>query len=200
MKKLIFVLILLFIIDITHRILLLLPFTGFKSEVKDTVVEPVVIVEKKQITGFKSAVKDTVVEPVLQVEKKQTGVLFERKVNGKWGWHEYGNKDYHAKYEGEIENGKPNGQGKWNLPNGNKYEGEWKDGKEHGQGTYTFSGGNKYEGEWKDGNYHGQGTFTYPDGRKMVGKWRKGKPWNVTGYDQNGNKKLKWVNGKRIKQ
>ena len=33
-------------------------------------------------TGCKSVVKDTVVEPVVQVEKRQTGVLFERKVNG----------------------------------------------------------------------------------------------------------------------
>ena len=99
MKKLIFVLILLFSIDIIHRLLLLLPFTWFKSEVKDTVVEPVVIVEKKQISGFKSEVKDTVVETVVQVEKRQTGVLFERKVNGILGWNEYGNKDYHAMYE-----------------------------------------------------------------------------------------------------
>ena len=123
MKKLIFVLILLFSIDITHRLLLLLPFTWFKSEVKDTVVEPVVIVEKKQITGFKSEVKDTVVEPVVQVEKRQMGVLFYRKVNGKWRWHENGNEDYHAKYEGEIENGQPNGQGKWTLANGKSMKG-----------------------------------------------------------------------------
>ena len=122
MKKLIFVLILLFSIDITHRLLLLLPFTWFKSEVKDTVVEPVV-----------------------QVEKRQTGVLFKRKVNGKWGWHEYGNKDYHAKYVGEIENGKPYGQGKLTFPNGNKYEGEWKDGKYDGQGTITFSNEIKFQ-------------------------------------------------------
>ena len=172
MKKLIFVLILLFSIDITHRLLLLLPFTWFKSEVKDTDVEPVVIVEKKQIKGFKSEVKDTIVEPVLQVEKKQTGVLFERKVNGKWGWHEYGNKDYHAKYVGEIENGKPYVQGKLTFPNGNKYEGEWKDGKYDGQGTITFSNGDKLVGEYKDG-----------------------KPWNVKGYDKNENIIGKWVNG-----
>ena len=60
MKKLIFVLILLYSIDIIHRLLLLLPFNWFKSEVKDTVVEPVVVVEKKQITRFKSEVKETV--------------------------------------------------------------------------------------------------------------------------------------------
>ena len=140
MKKLIFVLILLFSIDIIHRLLLLLPFTWFKSEVKDTVVEPVV-----------------------QVGKRQTGVLFERKVNGILGWNEYGNKDYHAKYEGEIENGQPNGQGKWTLPNGNKYEGEWKSGKKHGQGTDTSSDGGKYEGAWKVGKRHGQWTLTVAD-------------------------------------
>ena len=153
MKKLIFVLILLFSIDIIHRLLLLLPFTWFKSEVKDTVVEPVVIVEKKQITGFKSEVKDTVVEPVVQddffdkskesflkwlqdvratfeVEKRQMGILFYRRnyrgsMNGKWGWYKGGDERVNDKYVGEIKNGKPNGQGKWTLPNGNKYEGEW---------------------------------------------------------------------------
>ena len=179
MKKLIFVLILLFSIDIIHRLLLLLPFTWFKSEVKDTVVEPVVIVEKKQIKGFKSEVKDTVVESVVQVEKRQTGVLFERKVNGILGWNEYGNKDYHAMYEGEIVNGQPNGQGKWTLPNGNKYEGEWKDGKCDGQGTKNWSNGGKYKGEWKDGEYHGQGTITYGKGKwkgdKYIGEFNGGK-------------------------
>ena len=105
MKKLIFVLILLFSIDIIHRLLLLLPFTWFKSEVKETVVEPVVPVEKRQI-----------------------GVLFYRKVNGKWRWHENGNEDYHEKFVGEIENGKPNGQGTETFPDGDKYVGEFKDG------------------------------------------------------------------------
>ena len=135
MKKLIFVLILLFSIDIIHRLLLLLPFTWFKSEVKDTVVEPVVIVEKKQITGFKSEVKDTVVEPVVQVEKRQTGVLFERKVNGEWGWHEVGDETKDHKYVGEIENGKPHGRGNITFADEDQYVGKFKDGQKHGQGT-----------------------------------------------------------------
>ena len=29
----------------------------------------------------------------------------------------------------------------------------------------------------------------------MVGGWREGEKWNVTGYDQKGNKKVKWLNG-----
>ena len=102
-------------------------------------------------------------------------VLFERCVTGTLcRWHEYGNKDYHAKYVGEIENGKPYGQGKLTFPNGNKYEGEWKDGKYDGQGTITFSNGDKLVGEYKDG-----------------------KPWNVKGYDKNENIIGKWVNGVR---
>ena len=101
------------------------------------------------------------------------GVLFYRRVNGKWGWHENGNEDYHSKYEGEIENGKPKGQG-----------------------TYTFPDGRKYVGEWKNGTWNGEGTYSYPDGRKHLGEFREGKEWNVIEYDQNGNEKIKWVNGK----
>ena len=101
------------------------------------------------------------------------GVLFYRRVNGKWGWHENGNEDYHSKYEGEIENGKPKGQG-----------------------TYTFPDGRKYVGEWKNGTWNGEGTYSYPDGRKHLGEFREGKEWNVIEYDQNGNEKKKWVNGK----
>jgi hypothetical protein len=221
MKKLIFVLILLFSIDITHRLLLLLPFTwfksevkdtvvepvvivekkqikGFKSEVKDTVVEPVVIVEKKQITGFKSEVKDTVVEPVVQVEKRQMGVLFYRKVNGKWRWHENGNEDYHAKYEGEIKNGKPNGQGTRTYVDkylGGKYSGGWKDGEFHGQGTETSILGFKYEGGYKDGKKHGQGTYTFSSGGWYDGSWKDGQSWTGITYDKNENITGKWVNG-----
>ena len=81
--------------------------------------------------------------------------------------------DYHSKYEGEIENGKPKGQG-----------------------TYTFPDGRKYVGEWKNGTWNGEGTYSYPDGRKHLGEFREGKEWNVIEYDQNGNEKIKWVNGK----
>ena len=56
-----------------------------------------------------------------------------------------------SKYEGEIKNGLPNGQGTYSFPNGDKYVGEWKDGIYHGQGTLTLSNGNKYVGEYKDG-------------------------------------------------
>ncbi len=204
MKKLIFVLILLYSIDIIHRLLLLLPFTWFKSEVKDTVVEPVVIVEKEQITGFKSEVKDTVVEPVVlddlldkskesilkwlqdvrtsfEVEKRQMGILFYRlnysdSKYGEWGWYKDGDEKMNYKYVGEIKNGKPNGQGKW-----------------------TFIDGKNYVGEFRNGKFHGQGTFTRSDGEKFIGEFKNGKRWNGKDYDKEGNLLGKNVNGKWIK-
>ena len=76
-----------------------------------------------------------------------------------------------------------------------KYEGEIKNGKQNGQGTQTFEGGNKYVGEMKDGFRNGQGIMTFHDGMKYVGEWKNGQSWNGTYYDNNGNFKHKVVNG-----
>jgi hypothetical protein len=80
-----------------------------------------------------------------------------------------------GKYVGQIENGKPNGQGTLTWKN-NEYVGEWKDGKRNGQGIYTW-GKNKYVGELKDGKY-----------------------WNGTWYGKDGNIHGKSVNGKFTKK
>ncbi len=79
---------------------------------------------------------------------------------------------------------------------GVKYVGDYKDGKRHGQGTYTFPDGKKYVGGWKDSKYHGQGTLISSDGKFFVGEFKDSKPWNITGYDKNGNIKRKWLSGK----
>ena len=227
MKKLIFVLILLFSIDITHRLLLLLPFTWFKSEVKDTVVEPVVqddLLDKSKESILKW-LQD--VRATFEVEKRKMGILFYRRnysdsKYGEWGWYKDGDEKKNYKYVGEIKNGKPNGQGKWTLPNGNKYEGEWKDGEKHGRGSYTWSNGRKYIGEWKDGKKHGQGSYTFgrgkweadkyvgefkneyrhgqgtytsSSGRNYEGEWKDGEIWKGTHFDQDGNIIAKWWNG-----
>ena len=198
-------------------------------------------------TGCKSVVKDTVVEPVVQVEKRQTGVLFERKVNGKWGWHEVGDETKDHKYVGEIENGKPHGRGDITFADGDQYVGKFKDGQKHGQGTlttpdrdryvgkfwhgkkhgqgtlstsngdkyvgrfyhgkkhgqgiYTFGKGEwegqKYVGEYKDGKMSGQGTYTWSDGRKYVGEWKNDKHWNGILYDKDGKIIGNYVNGEK---
>ena len=109
MKKLRFVFIL----------LLLLPFTACKT------VNPVLnecVVEK----------------PVVTVDKTQ-GVLLQRRVMGKWGWfkkedlwpdsHSFPKGDKDRKYEGDVENGKPNGMGQLTFLKGEKYVGEFKQGQ-----------------------------------------------------------------------
>ena len=53
-------------------------------------------------------------------------------------WREFGEKDIHPQYKGDVENGKPNGLGVIINTNKGKYVGEWKDGKKQGQGTFTY--------------------------------------------------------------
>ena len=106
--------------------------------------------------------------------RKLKGVLFQRKLNGKWQWDENGDENRDGKYVGEIALGKPNGFG-----------------------IYEYSNGNRYEGEWRGGRWHGQGIYSYPDERKVVGEFRGGKDWNTKEYDKDGNIIGKWVNGKQ---
>jgi len=106
---------------------------------------------------------------------KEAGVLYFKKVNGKYGWFKNGNDKKDWKYIGEIKNGKPNGTGVLSS---------------------TFG---KYSGEVKNGMKHGQGTYTYKSGRKRVGEFRKGKPWNVKSYDKNGKIEVAWVKGIKLK-
>ena len=122
-----------------------------------------------------------------------------------WGeypfeWREFGEKETHPKYIGEVENGVPNGKGIYTTPNGSKYVGDFKDGDFNGQGTYSWNNGEKFVGEFKDGLKNGQGTFTSFDGRKGVGEFKDGNAWNVKEYDKNGKFTKKFVNGKEIKQ
>ena len=69
-------------------------------------------------------------------------------------------------FEGEFQNGLPNGQGSYfflanNQFKGDKYVGEFKDGKYNGLGSYTYANGDKYVGEFKDGKYNYQHTYTF---------------------------------------
>ena len=106
---------------------------------------------------------------------QETGTLYLKKINGKIGWFESGDEQKHLKYTGEIADGKPNGTGELSSPSG------------------------KYSGEFKNGLMHGQVTHIYKNGKKREGEFRKGKPWNVKGYDKEGNIENEWVNGKKIK-
>ena len=82
------------------------------------------------------------------------------------------------------------------TPDGSMYLGEYKDGKFHGQGTFIWNDGYYHEGEFMDGTPNGQGTETLPNGQ-LVGEYKDGKPWNVKGYDKEGDITVKWMNGKK---
>ena len=141
---------------------------------------------------------------VVRVVRKEKGILFRdtpytKFFEGGEKWIKFGDEETQVKFEGEIVDGVPNGEGTETYPDGSKYEGEFKDGKQNGQGTETLPNGEKYIGEFKDGREHGQGTYIYHDGRKYEGEFKDGKEWNGTGY-KNGEIVVRFVNGKQIEQ
>jgi len=145
-------------------------------------------------------------KPIVMVEntkvvRKEKGIRFRdtpytKFFEGGEKWIKFGDEETQVKFEGEIVDGVPNGEGTENFPNGQKYFGEFKDGLPNGQGMETFPDGKKFVGEFKDGNYSGQGTETLPDGSRYVGEFKDGYLWNGTSYYKNGNIIGKWVNGK----
>ena len=78
------------------------------------------------LTGCKSVVKETIVSPN---GDKYVGEIVSGKPHGQ-GTRTYTNGN---KYEGEWKNGKWDGQGTWIESDGIKYVGELKDGRVHGQ-------------------------------------------------------------------
>jgi hypothetical protein len=108
----------------------------------------------------------------------QTDPKFQWEGIGEYVWKGFGEKDTNPKYQGEVENGVPNGLGFIIYP-----DGIWK-------------GGDKYVGEWIHRWKNGQGTFTWSDGEEYVGSWKNGTRWNGTFYDKNGNIIYKYVNGR----
>src|SRR5579862_95070 len=58
------------------------------------------------------------------------------------------------------------------LPDGTLYEGDLRDGKPNGQGTLMTPLGTHQYGEWHNGNaYKSTGTWALPNGTKEVGSW-----------------------------
>ena len=85
------------------------------------------------------------------------GVLYFGYRNGKYGW-------YEEKWEG-VDSG--------NNKNISKYEGEIKNGLPNGQGKGTYYTGTKFVGDFKD-NVFWDGTFYDKDG-KIIVKYVNGK-------------------------
>ena len=60
-------------------------------------------------------------------ESKTSETLYEWKTSSGIQWREIGDKDFHAKYKGDVVIGRPHGVGTVVYPDGNKYVGEYKD-------------------------------------------------------------------------
>ena len=54
---------------------------------------------------------------------------------------------------------------------GNKYEGETENYRPHGKGKFFFADGRIYDGNFKKGNVDGNGTVYYPDGDRLEGEF-----------------------------
>ena len=111
-------------------------------------------------------------------ENKTSETLYEWKTSSGNQWREIGDKDFHAKYKGDVVIGKP-----------------------HGVGTVVYPDGNKYVGEWMNGLFHGQGIYTIAsDGYNYVGQYRIGYLWNGTMNEKDGTIDYKVENWKKIKK
>ena len=111
-------------------------------------------------------------------ESKTIETLYEWKTSSGIQWREIGDKDFHAKYIGDVMIGKPHGIGNVVYPDGNKYVGEWMNGLFHCQGIYTIAS----------------------DGYSYIGEYRIGSLWNGTMKEKDGTIDYKVVNWKKIKQ
>ena len=84
-------------------------------------------------------------------KKRQNGVLFFINRNRIVGWYEDGDEEKDGKYVGEIESGKPNGQGTHTYSNGEIYVGKWKGGSRWIGAKYKKNG--KILGKWVNGKF-----------------------------------------------
>ena len=124
--------------------------------------------------------------------------LFGWKTSSGFQLKQFGDNDTHPIYNGETQNGKPNGMGIMRFPDGRKYVGEWKDGLEHGLGTLSYvkgdKTGEKYIGEFKLSKIWN--IIKYNKDGKYVGEYRNGLVWDGILYE-NGIIKGRWINGVR---
>ena len=83
---------------------------------------------------------------------QETGVLYLWETSSGQVWKTFRDKDTQPKYKGQVENGKPNGQGTHTYSNGKKYVGEWKGGGPWIGKLYDKDG--DIIGKWVNGKLH----------------------------------------------
>jgi hypothetical protein len=86
----------------------------------------------------------------------------------------YDRKAVHSEYQGEMQDGRPNGAGRFSTQTGLSYDGSWQDGLMHGRGSIKFPNGDEYDGEFTAGALHGIGRYAAADGSVFEGGFRDG--------------------------
>jgi len=95
----------------------------------------------------------------------------------RWNNMAYGQYDAKQEYCGAVQNGLPNGWGKWSTgPPDLEYNGDWKDGQANGRGTFSSKRRTVYEGEFLSGEPNGEGRYiglnnTIYSGRVTAGRF-----------------------------
>jgi len=83
-----------------------------------------------------------------------------------------------VKWSGKCVDGYASGKGKLTWINDGKpadeYVGEMQRGKPHGQGEYKYSYGGIFKGQFKDGLRHGSGTISDRGGKKFIFQYENG--------------------------
>lgn len=75
-------------------------------------------------------------------------------------------------YTGDRLNGKKNGFGIQEWPDGSKLECYWKQDTATGKGRMTYSDGDIYEGDWADDQANGEGILIQVNGSKYKGGFK----------------------------
>ena len=82
---------------------------------------------------------------------QEIGVLYLWDKSSGQVWKTFRDKDTQPKYKGQVENGKPNGQGTHTYSNGEIYVGKWKSGSPWIGTKYNKNG--KILGKWVNGKF-----------------------------------------------
>ena len=82
---------------------------------------------------------------------QETSVLYLWDTSSGHVWRTLRDKDTQSKYKGQVENGKPNGQGTHTYSNGETYVGKWKGGSPWIGTKYNKNG--KILGKWVNGKF-----------------------------------------------
>ena len=111
------------------------------------------------------------------------------------------NKDGTILYEGDFVNGRFEGKGRYNYPNGRFFIGEYKKGLRNGKGIIYYPDGKvNFESNYVDDKREGEGKFVLEDGSYYIGNWENGL-FNGKGKEYYPNGKLRYegdyVDGKR---